>query len=147
MAALRLLAAGALGMGIAACSGGAAVVRPDVTAAAAAALRGKASWYGPGFAGRSTASGERFDPGGFTAAHRTLPLGTVVRVVREDTRQWVVVRINDRGPYARGRVVDLSEAAAREIEMIERGHVPVYIEVLSRPPGRQGPDAGMGGGS
>lgn len=97
----------------------------------ASELRGDASWYGPGFAGRSTASGEVFDPGDFTAAHRTLPFGTMIRVVREDTRQWVVVRVNDRGPFVRGRVVDLSESAAREIEMIDHGHVPVWIEILS----------------
>lgn len=96
-------------------------------------LRGQASWYGPGFAGRPTASGEPFDPRDFTAAHRTLPFGTVVRVVRVDTRQWVDVRINDRGPYAHGRVIDLSEAAAAEFDLIDSGVTEVWIEILQWP--------------
>lgn len=74
-----------------------------------------ASWYGPGFHGRRTASGERFNTGAFTAAHRTLPFGTRVRVVNQTTGRSVVVRINDRGPFVRGRVIDLSKAAARAI--------------------------------
>lgn len=78
---------------------------------------GLASWYGPGFQGRRTASGERFDTGAFTAAHRTLPFGTRVRVVNVNTGRSVVVRINDRGPFVRGRVIDLSKAAARAIGM------------------------------
>jgi rare lipoprotein A len=76
---------------------------------------GVASWYGPGFHGRRTASGERFDTNSLTAAHRTLPFGTRVTVVNESTGRSVVVRINDRGPYAHGRVIDLSKAAARAI--------------------------------
>jgi rare lipoprotein A len=76
---------------------------------------GQASWYGPGFQGRRTASGERFNTQDLTAAHRTLPFGTKVRVTNTKTGQSVVVRINDRGPYAHGRVIDLSRASAQSI--------------------------------
>lgn len=78
---------------------------------------GLASWYGPGFSGRRTASGERFSTGAFTAAHRSLPFGTRVRVTDRRTGRSVVVRINDRGPFARGRVIDLTSASARAIGM------------------------------
>jgi len=76
---------------------------------------GQASWYGPGFHGRKTASGETFNTHEMTAAHRTLPFGTKVRVVNKRTGKSVVVRINDRGPYAHGRVIDLSKASAQAI--------------------------------
>lgn len=76
---------------------------------------GRASWYGPGFHGRRTASGETFNTHDLTAAHRTLPFGTRVRVVNKRTGKSVVVRINDRGPYAHGRVIDLSRASAQAI--------------------------------
>ena len=76
---------------------------------------GVASWYGPGFHGRKTANGERFDMNALTAAHRTLPLGTQVRVTNTHTGQSVVVRINDRGPYVGRRVIDLSKASAQAI--------------------------------
>ncbi len=78
---------------------------------------GLASWYGPGFGGHRTASGERFNTGAFTAAHRSLPFGTRVRVTCGRTGRSVVVRINDRGPYALGRIIDLSYASARAIGM------------------------------
>jgi rare lipoprotein A len=76
---------------------------------------GQASWYGPGFHGRKTASGETFNTHELTAAHRTLPFGTKVRVMNKRTGKSVVVRINDRGPYAHGRVIDLSKASAQAI--------------------------------
>ena len=76
-----------------------------------------ASWYGPGFQGRKTASGERFNTNEFTAAHRYLPFGTRVRVVNQSTGRSVVVRINDRGPFLGGRVIDLSRASAAAIGM------------------------------
>ena len=76
---------------------------------------GGASWYGPGFHGKKTASGERFNTRALTAAHRSLPFGTKVRVTNERTGRSVVVRINDRGPYAHGRVIDLSKAAAQAV--------------------------------
>ena len=93
-------------------------------------LAGKASWYGKRFQGRSTASGEPFDVKKWTAAHRTLPFQTLVRVTDLDTRKTVVVRINDRGPWSDGRVIDLSRIAAEDLDMIERGIVTVTLEVL-----------------
>ena len=77
--------------------------------------KGVASWYGPGFHGKKTANGERFNTNDLTAAHKTLPFGTQVRVTNEQTGKSVVVRINDRGPYAHGRVIDLSKAAAQAV--------------------------------
>ena len=76
---------------------------------------GAASWYGPGFHGKRTANGERFNTNALTAAHKTLPFGTQLRVTNERTGQSVVVRINDRGPDAHGRVIDLSKAAAQAV--------------------------------
>ena len=86
---------------------------------------GRASWYGPGFNGRRTASGETFNTNDMTAAHRTLPFGTKVRVVNKKTGRSVVVRINDRGPYAHGRVIDLSKASAQAIGISGVGSVDV----------------------
>lgn len=92
---------------------------------------GWASWYGPGFDGGQTANGEIFDQYELTAAHPSLPFGTMVRVTNQDNGQSVVVRINDRGPYAGGRVIDLSKGAARAIGMIGSGVAPVQIDVLT----------------
>ena len=78
---------------------------------------GYASWYGPGFHGRKTASGERFNSHDLTAAHRSLPFGARVRVINQATGRSVVVRINDRGPFHRGRVIDLSRASAAALGM------------------------------
>jgi rare lipoprotein A len=91
---------------------------------------GLATWYGRDHHGGPTASGERFDMHAMTAAHKTLRMGTRVRVVNLRNGRSVVVRINDRGPYARGRIIDVSQAAARELGMIEAGVVPVRVEVL-----------------
>jgi rare lipoprotein A len=91
---------------------------------------GIASWYGPGFHGKQTATGERYDQHGMTAAHRTLPLGTRVEVRDMRTNQRVVVRINDRGPYKAGRSIDLSYAAAKQLGIVERGTTPVEIRLL-----------------
>ena len=89
--------------------------------------RGLASWYGPAFHGKRTASGERFDMNELTAAHRTLPFGTRVRVRNMDNGQEVVVRINDRGPQVRERVIDLSKAAAAALGMLQAGQAPVAL--------------------
>ncbi len=89
--------------------------------------RGTASWYGERFHGRRTASGEAFDMHGLTAAHKTLPFGTRVRVRNLDNGREVVVRINDRGPFTRGRVIDLSRAAAAAIGMIQSGTARVAV--------------------
>ena len=97
------------------CAGTAQADEPGSHTAGAAFQSGKASWYGPGFHGRRTASGERFDSGDLTAAHRTLPFGSRVRVMNKTTGRAVVVRINDRGPYAHGRIIDLSRASAQAI--------------------------------
>ncbi len=93
--------------------------------------QGEASWYGPGFHGNHTANGEIYDQNRLTAAHRTLPFNTVVRVVNLNNGKSVDVRINDRGPYARGRIIDLSREAARRIEMIESGTAPVRLILVS----------------
>jgi len=91
---------------------------------------GKASWYGDAHNGRKTASGETYDMSKLTAAHRTLPMGTRVRVINEANGRSVVVRINDRGPYRPGRIIDLSHAAAKEIGAVGAGVVTVRLEVL-----------------
>ncbi len=91
---------------------------------------GMASYYGPGFANRPTANGERFDPRAMTAAHRSLPFGTRVRVTNLENGRQVVVRINDRGPYRKGRVLDLSRAAAHKLGFLDDGVAHVRIEVL-----------------
>lgn len=92
---------------------------------------GLASYYGSEFAGHRTASGERFDPGGFTAAHRSLPFGSKVRVTNTGTGRSVIVRINDRGPFSRGRVIDVSQAAARQLGLIGPGSGRVSLAVLA----------------
>lgn len=92
--------------------------------------RGVASWYGKEFHGKLAANGEVFDMAAYTAAHRKLPLGSLVRVVNLANGKSVQVRINDRGPYVSGRMLDLSQAAARELGMLEAGTSPVQIEVI-----------------
>ena len=99
-------------------------------AASVDSFEGLAAWYGPGLEGEQTASGEVFDPSQMTAAHRTLPFGTEVRVTRLDTGDSVVVRINDRGPHTEGRVIDVSQAAAEQIGLVEDGETQVRVEVL-----------------
>lgn len=91
---------------------------------------GKASYYGQAHHGKRTASGERFDQHALTAAHRTLPFGTRVRVTNLNNERSVVVRINDRGPFVRGRIIDLSRAAAERLDMLRAGVVPVRLQAL-----------------
>ena len=91
---------------------------------------GLASWYGPGFHGRRTASGTVYTGTALTAAHRSLPFGTLVQVTNLANGRRVVVVIDDRGPFVRGRVIDLSVAAARRLRMVRDGVVPVRIKVL-----------------
>ncbi|MBN1881584.1 MAG: septal ring lytic transglycosylase RlpA family protein [Deltaproteobacteria bacterium] len=93
-------------------------------------FEGVASWYGPKFHGKKTASGEVFDMYDLTAAHNTLPMGTLCVVTNKNTDESVTVRINDRGPFVKDRVIDLSYAAAKVIGMIDTGTAPVYVEVL-----------------
>jgi rare lipoprotein A len=91
---------------------------------------GKASYYGSRHHGRRTASGERFDQHALTAAHRTLPFGTKVKVTNLNNDRTVVVRINDRGPHIRGRIIDLSREAAERLGMLRAGVAPVRVESL-----------------
>lgn len=104
-------------------------------------LRGIASWYGEEFAGRTTANGEIFDPLLLTAAHRTMPFGTVADVTNPKTGQKVRVRVNDRGPYIGNRIIDLSYAAARQIGLIEPGVGEVEINVVAVGRGDREPPA------
>jgi rare lipoprotein A len=104
----------------------------DTAAPAAQPLgRGVASFYGRQFAGRPTASGERFDPQLLTAAHRTLPFGSQVRVTNNRNGRSVVVRINDRGPFHGSRTIDLSRRAAEQIGIVSAGHGTVELELLA----------------
>ncbi len=94
---------------------------------------GVASWYGPGFHGNRTANGEVYDMYGVSAAHKTLPFGTIVKVVDLETGRSVVVRINDRGPFIKGRIIDLSYGAAQELRMVEKGLAKVGLKILNWP--------------
>ncbi|MBK7103768.1 MAG: septal ring lytic transglycosylase RlpA family protein [Ignavibacteriae bacterium] len=93
---------------------------------------GIASWYGKEFHGKSTANGETYDKNDFTAAHRTLPFGSIVRVTNSENNKSVIVRINDRGPFAKNRIIDLSQKAAQKIEMISSGSAKVELRLLSK---------------
>ena len=92
---------------------------------------GQASYYGNELAGNRTASGERFNPRALTAAHRSLPLGSKVRVTNRANGKSVIVRINDRGPFVKGRLIDVSYAAAQQISMIRSGHARVKLELIA----------------
>lgn len=92
------------------------------------AQEGEASWYGEDFEGKATASGEPFDPDDLTAAHRELPLGSKAEVTNLETGESVTVEINDRGPYAKGREIDLSKEAAEQLDIVEEGEAEVRIQ-------------------
>jgi len=100
--------------------------------------QGIASWYGDSFHGQLTANGETYDEGALTGAHRTLPFGTVVKVTNAANGLQIRIRINDRGPYISGRILDMSYAAATELELVDTGIAPVSLEVIGvereRPP-------------
>ena len=98
------------------------------------AEEGTASWYGPGFDGKLTANGETFDTTKLTAAHQTLPFDTLVRVTNLENNRVVVVRVNDRGPFVGGRILDLSQAAAEKLDMVGSGTAKVRLELLSEMP-------------
>jgi rare lipoprotein A len=100
----------------------------EAEAAGKGIQRGAASWYGPGFHGRKTANGERFNQHAMTAAHRTLPFGTKVRVVNERTGRSVVVRINDRGPFHGARIIDLAQAPARALGIAGVSYVSLHTD-------------------
>ena len=101
-------------------------------ASSADMMEGKLSYYGRKFNGRKTASGERFNAGALTMAHKTLPFGTMVKVTNLNNKRSVVVRVNDRGPTTEGRVGDLSLAAASKIRMLRSGVVPAKMEVVGK---------------
>lgn len=90
----------------------------------------RASWYGPGFHGQKTANGERYDQMSFTAAHKSLKFGTLLKITNLRNSKSVVVRINDRGPYIAGRDLDLSKAAALELGMVRRGVAKIKVEEI-----------------
>ncbi len=95
--------------------------------------KGEASYYADKFNGRQTASGETFSNKKLTAAHRTLEFGTVVKVTNQSNGKSVKVRINDRGPFKKGRIIDLSKAAAEKIDMVQSGVANVTVEIISTP--------------
>lgn len=103
---------------------------PAMTTPALAKQCGSASWYGPRFHGRTTANGERFDQNAMTAAHKRLPFGAKVRVTNQINGKSLTLRINDRGPFAKGRILDASKAAAGKLGFQRRGHAPVCVEVI-----------------
>ncbi len=94
---------------------------------------GQASWYGRDFHGKPTASGEKYNMYGLSAAHKTLPLGTTVRVTNLDNKRHVTVKVNDRGPFVGKRIIDMSYGAARKLDMVESGLANVRIEVINTP--------------
>jgi rare lipoprotein A len=94
---------------------------------------GEASWYGPGFQGQETANGETFDQKDLTAAHPSLPMGTTAKVTNLENGKKVEVRINDRGPFTKGRAIDLSSAAAKKLDMKKDGTTQVKIETKTKP--------------
>jgi len=114
------------------CIGGAELSSAKGPARAKQAISGTASWYGGQFHGRKTASGERYNMNALTAAHRSLPFGTKVRVTNRKNGKSVVVRITDRGPFVGKRVIDLSRRAAQAISMTGSGVAPVTLQVLGR---------------
>ena len=125
MAALLFAAA------LAACAGSDGPAGPGAAKAAARGAQvGIASWYGPGFHGRQTASGQRYDMYAMTAAHRSLPFGTRVRVTNLENARSVVLTINDRGPFVDGRIVDVSKRAAQMLGFERRGKAKVRLQVL-----------------
>ena len=128
--ALPAFAAVAL-LSLAACAPEAPPPPPPAPPAPSFSQVGVASYYASKFENRKTADGERFKSDRFTAAHRTLPLGTMVRVTNLMNRRSVIVRINDRGPFARHRIIDLSPAAAQAIGVRDQGLMRVRIDVVS----------------
>ena len=110
---------------------GTELLQPQALAPSRPIERGRISYYADAFAGRTTASGERFDPEALTMAHRALPFGTRVRVTNLENQRTVEVVVNDRGPAIRGRIADLSPAAARRLGMVVEGIVEATLEVVA----------------
>lgn len=116
-----------------------AVARPAEPQRPVRVWEGRASWYGPRFHGRRTANGETFDMHAPTAAHRTLPMGSIVRLVNPRTNRARMVRINDRGPFIEGREIDVSYHVAQSLGMAEQGLARLRIELIEVPPKRWPP--------
>lgn len=115
-------------------AGSSALAKKYGSKKALSTLDGKASYYADSLAGNHTANGDIYDPAKFTAAHKKLPFGTIVRVIRVDNGKTTYVRINDRGPFGSAeRIIDLSKAAAKEIEMMKAGVVAVRVEIVEQP--------------
>jgi rare lipoprotein A len=128
----RLLAALLFTAALAACAGPQPAARPGPAGAVARDVQvGIASWYGPGFHGRQTASGQRYDMYAMTAAHRSLPFGTRVQVTNLENMRSVVLTINDRGPFIDGRIVDVSKRAAQQLGFERQGKARVSLQVLA----------------
>jgi len=130
---LSILPIIALLLSLAACSLPASHVRPPISSGEPLTQTGIASWYGPGFHGKATASGAIYNQNDLTAAHQTLPLGTRVMVTNLESGRSAELLINDRGPFAKGRIIDLSYAAADSLGMIGPGTIPVRLEVIASP--------------
>lgn len=128
------LATGALAHAHAAVPGSLHGVGVSVKRAPRHVQRGEISWYGRGFAGRTTASGERYDPRAMTMAHRSLPLGAIVLVINDDNGRRVALRVNDRGPFCRDRVADVSRAASLRLGFEDAGVTHATLKVLWIPP-------------
>jgi rare lipoprotein A len=109
---------------------GCSVKSPAISHGPDGSVRGVASWYGPGYQGRTTANGEKFNMNAMTAAHKKLPFGTRVRVTNLANGKKVVVRINDRGPFIKGRIIDLSREGARRLGFMKAGLAEVKLEIL-----------------
>lgn len=139
MVSLARGAAFAAGLALLAASGGCGPKAPPGAGPARPGVgeTGDASWYGPTFHGRRTASGERYNMMGLTAAHKTLPFQTYVRVTSRANGRSLVVRINDRGPFVHGRVIDLSYAAARILDLTSAGVAKVTLSPLDAQEGRR----------
>jgi rare lipoprotein A len=134
---LALSASAALAQGTSAAAPASAPAAAATSAASAAAESGKLAWYGKKFAGRKTASGERYNPEAMTMAHKTLPFGTRVKVTNLANKKSVTLRVNDRGPTQADRVGDVSLAAARQLGMVKAGVIDAELTVVGAAPAKK----------
>ncbi|MBS1177137.1 MAG: septal ring lytic transglycosylase RlpA family lipoprotein [Proteobacteria bacterium] len=134
---LALSASAALAQGTSAAAPASAPAAAATPAASAAAESGKLAWYGKKFAGRKTASGERYNPEAMTMAHKTLPFGTRVKVTNLANKKSVTLRVNDRGPTQADRVGDVSLAAARQLGMVKAGVIDAELTVVGAAPAKK----------
>jgi len=130
---IRILTMSLLSVALAGCFIGPGGQRPPAAGSSSVYQRGEAGYYAKSFHGKLTADGETFSSDELTAAHRSLPFGTRVQVTNLDNGRKVIVRVNDRGPYVSGRIIDLSRRAAKQLHMIKDGVVPVTLSIVSEP--------------